>query len=145
MGRARGAGTGAQPTATGDHFAQVFGSGRGSGRVDDTPEVAAVTATALNYDKLLPIDNRQELRDFAGTYGLRSDWHEPDEQGISATVHGSSFDNAMRAGDGLTYLIDSAREAEMNVVLHHEGQPIAVINLATLLAFACEEDAVATA
>ena len=36
----------------------------------------------------------EALRDFKLKYGLREDWHEPDEQEVYAHVVGNSLDNA---------------------------------------------------
>lgn len=66
-----------------------------------------------------------ELIKFAKKHGLRSDWHEPDEQGITAKVIGSSLDNA-----GVGH--------ELQVVLKKDGKPVLQVNLATLLSWACE-------
>ncbi len=57
--------------------------------------------------------------------GVRHDWHEPDEVGLTATVVGKSFDNA-GCGD------------EKHVVLKMDGWEIGRVNLATLCAIATE-------
>ena len=46
------------------------------------------------------IDNRDDLVFFASEIGMRLDWHEPDEQDLTALVFGQSFDNAGRLGHG---------------------------------------------
>ena len=69
------------------------------------------------------ITERREVASLARRLGMREDWHEPDEQGVTVEVRGSKFDNA-GVGD------------EFTVILWQEGKPIAEINLATLLAFA---------
>lgn len=58
----------------------------------------------------------------------RADWHEPDEQEISAIVIGRTLDNAF--GD----TVMDGDDGEFNVVLFHYGEPVCVRNLATLLA-----------
>jgi hypothetical protein len=63
--------------------------------------------------------------DAARRAGVRHDWHEPDEQGLTATVEGKSFDNA-------------GHETEKHLVLKKDGQEIGSVNLATLCAFAAE-------
>lgn len=54
---------------------------------------------------------------------VRKDWHEPDEQRITALVTGGKFDNAGVRG-------------EMEVLVMKEGKPVFAVNLATLFAFA---------
>lgn len=83
---------------------------------------------------VIPINTRADLAALAGTLGVRADWHEPDEQGVSARVVGDHLDNAM--GSTATDNV-----GEYNVVITREddeGEPqdFAVVNLATLLAFA---------
>lgn len=83
------------------------------------------------------INTRAELIELARELGMRQDWHEPDEQNVTAYVTGRelSFDNAMGGGD----------ERELHVVLcehvvengvARRGRDIAVVNLATLFAWA---------
>ena len=88
--------------------------------------------------KILRINTKEELQRFANDHGLRYDWHEPDEQDISAEVFGRSFDNAGFWGmnrDVTDYI------KEMYVVLFKVDQgeriPVAEVNLATLFSFAC--------
>ena len=65
------------------------------------------------------------------TKECRPDMHEPDEQGISATVVGRTLDNACGA---------DVRSGELVVILTKEGDDgkteILPINLATLIAMA---------
>lgn len=128
-------------TETGvDGFTATFGSRRGSNRSDD--ENPRIDPTA-EYQGIAQIHNGEQLRALFNELGLRPDWHEPDNQGISATVHGGSFDNAMAAGWGLirtSEFVDDDSHYEMNVVLRKDGQPIAVVNLATLFALATNYD-----
>jgi len=77
---------------------------------------------------LTRINDPQALADFAIEHGLRSDWHEPDEREISARVVGDHLDNAM----GPTV---DRNCGELNVVLTKDGEDVAVVNLATLLAW----------
>lgn len=57
--------------------------------------------------------------------GVRHDWHEPDEEGLTATVVGKHFDNA-GCGD------------EQHVILKKDDKEIGRVNLATLCALATE-------
>lgn len=92
------------------------------------------------------IMTRQELVDLAAELKVRPDWHEPDEQGITARVFGDNFDNAM--GPGYYYGTPPDEHCELTVELcrfeyddHGQpvvGEPIAQINLATLLGWASE-------
>lgn len=74
---------------------------------------------------------------------VRPDWHEPDEQGVTAKVFGQSFDNAgfwpydpNQPDDRCQGSLDSEC-LEMYVELYQAGHPIAQVNLATLFAMAC--------
>lgn len=76
---------------------------------------------------------KQDLIDFKRNFGLRDDWHEPDEQDISARVTGLYFDNA--CGDD-----PSTNDNELTVVLYKDDHcRVFAINLATLLAIASSE------
>ena len=76
-----------------------------------------------------------DLFRFRDCYGMRSDWHEPDEQGVGARVIGTHLDNAM----GSTTRHEHADwGGEFNIVLTHEGEDRAVVNLATLLSWAAQ-------
>jgi hypothetical protein len=81
------------------------------------------------------IRERAELVDLARKFGVRPDWHEPDNQDVTATVKGSLFDNCGTWGpeyDGP----EKVSYREMSVVLSQEGKPVAEVNLATLFAWA---------
>lgn len=99
------------------------------------------------------IRTRAELRELARELAVRPDWHEPDEQGLTADVFGRTFDNAGfwpldRSPEtihaGKVFTSDPERSTEMYVVLYQTmgagvyPQPVAAINLATLFAWACE-------
>jgi hypothetical protein len=94
------------------------------------------------------ITTRAGLRELARELEVRPDWHEPSEQNLTARVYGTSFDNAMPAGEWYGPGLDGVPQAEMYVVLYRlpsfadysgtEPQPVAAINLATLFAWACE-------
>lgn len=89
------------------------------------------------------ITTRAELVELARELGVRKDWHEPDEQDITAVPAGDplNFDNAMPPG----HYYGPDNRSELHVVLHRTvfedgeqrlGQPIAVVNLAMLFAWA---------
>lgn len=85
-------------------------------------------------DGLLQVGSQMQMRQVAKALGVRPDFHEPDERGVSARVIGTHLDNAM--GSSSTNNVN-----EMNVVLTYveddeAPQDVAVVNLATLLAFA---------
>lgn len=87
------------------------------------------------------INDPSDLEAFRVAYGLRTDWHEPDNSGVTAYVIGDHLDNAMGSGVDHTF-------GELNVVLTHTQAyddklgaihlPIAVVNLATLLSWATD-------
>ena len=83
------------------------------------------------------ITEKSELVALARELGVRPDWHEPDEQDVTVTTHGRSFDNAgfWPARDGL---LASASFLERHVVIKQDGKAVAAVNLATLLAWASE-------
>jgi hypothetical protein len=109
------------------------------------------------------IHKKDELKTLAKELGVRKDWHEPDEQGLTTATYGRSFDNCghwglerlsrcelearghlSKVGDSHTVedyvLEDAERFVETFVVLYQEGKAVAEINLATLFAFACDTD-----
>lgn len=88
------------------------------------------------------IKTRAELVQLAKDLGVRPDWHEPDEQDVTAEIYGNAynFDNAMGPGE---FYGQHNERAELHVVLRHyndtmdgPGEKIAVVNLATLFAWA---------
>lgn len=80
------------------------------------------------------ITERGELQALARELGVRPDWHEPDEQDVDATVRGISFDNAGFWPE------PSKIFEEMHVILWKGNEPVAAVNLATLCAWASEEN-----
>lgn len=102
------------------------------------------------------ITTRAELVKLAGELHMRPDWHAPSEAGVTAYVEGSDldFDNAgfwpQRQGQGYDRDADgNARRSELHVFLarkewddaahaYRRGPDIAVVNLATLFAWASE-------
>jgi len=91
----------------------------------------------------LRIQYRDQLSEVAELLGVRPDWHEPDEQDVTAHIFGKSFDNAgfwpynpTQPEDRCCGSLDS-EGLEMYVELRQADKPIAHVNLATLFAFAC--------
>lgn len=80
-------------------------------------------------------ETRRKLRDFASLARVRPDWHEPDEQEVTAVVKGRQLDNA--CGDGA---LADPKPIEKVVELKIDGEAICRINLATLLALAANPD-----
>ena len=72
---------------------------------------------------------KRDLQEFQLKYNLRNDWHEPDEQGISAKVVGHWLDNAFGEAGRIS--------DEFIVILYEDKKEVGRINLATLLAVAC--------
>lgn len=94
------------------------------------------------------INTRAELAALAKELGLRPDWHEPDNQSVTAVFGGDSFDNAMPPGH--SYGGTAQPHAEMHITLYRTEwnnalgrdlpvEPLAVVNLATLFAWAAEQ------
>lgn len=74
--------------------------------------------------KDIELIEKRELVELFRTLGVRNDWHEPDEQGVSAQVVGTTFDNAGCRG-------------EIMVTIYKDESPVATVNLATLFSWAC--------
>ncbi len=86
------------------------------------------------------IRDRAQLVALAELLGVRPDWHEPDEQDITATTHGVSFDNAGFWGKEYRSSFDGREFTEQYVILHRDKSPVACVNLATLFAWATGHD-----
>lgn len=91
----------------------------------------------------LRISTRAELIALAAKLGVRPDWHEPDEQEVTAQVHGASFDNAgFWGGEDRKFRLASPDlhfspgSEELWVELRQDGEPVGEVNLATLFAWA---------
>ena len=69
------------------------------------------------------IGSVKDMMWLAAQLGVRRDWHEPDEQDVTAMVEGHLFDNA---GCG----------PELNILISKENELVARINLASLCAMA---------
>lgn len=94
------------------------------------------------------ITTATELAGFGGKHRLRPDWHEPDEQDISARVAGVSFDNAGTWPADLIIEPDSPA-LELHVIFSRTEWPddairprvvedLACVNLADLCAWAAQ-------
>jgi len=97
----------------------------------------------MNDDVQTIIINHDQLVELARALGVRPDWHEPDEQNVTARVEGNSFDNA---GFWPTYALPftAPESIEQHVIISKEGHDVAIVNLATLLAWASEPRTVPT-
>lgn len=80
------------------------------------------------------INTKEEFETFCLDQGVRRNWHEPDDQGITARVTGTHLDNAMWA--------DPIRNCGEMVVIFERLHPeddeqtqFASVNLANLLAW----------
>jgi hypothetical protein len=89
------------------------------------------------------INEARQLRRLARELRVRGNWHEPDEQGVTAVVHGTDFDNAGfwgRNKDGSLDTFGDPPKQEIWVELLKDGEPVAEVNLATLFAMATGHD-----
>ena len=92
------------------------------------------------------IQTKEELQLLALYLGVRDDWHEPDEQDLTVEIHGTEFDNAGFWGSREVKLQEKDNfyskgykpMLEIWVTICKGGKPIAEVNMATLLAFACD-------
>lgn len=85
------------------------------------------------------IDTPRDLAAFAREYGLRPDWHEPDEQGITARVVGTPFDFDNAIGTRQYGQRFGENHQELCVIFTQENRgDVAIVNLANLCAWAAE-------
>lgn len=90
------------------------------------------------------INTRPELLALKRELGVREDWHEPDEQEVTAYVRGNHLDNSGFWGEDPAARwkelyhedADDVAGLEYWVTLYREGVPVAEVNLATLFAWA---------
>lgn len=89
------------------------------------------------------INTREDLIELANQLNISGDWHEPDSYQVTAKVQGTSFDNAgfWPYEEYPDLAKDSPWSVEMYVELRQHGEPVAVVNLATLFAWATGYDA----
>lgn len=101
---------------------------------DDSYEIGYGGMQAEDYSGWAPqpatprvpvIINQAQLEALRAELGLRFDWHEPDERGVTVEFSPGEFDNAM---------ITPGIEAGVYVL--RDGERVAYINLALLFAFA---------
>lgn len=116
---------------------------------DDVLHDAIVHGINNSYDgtNVHHIQGADDLERFRRTHGIRSDWHEPDEQDITATVIGHNLDNASthvddvydhdRSYDSFTVVLHEQAIDEENSLVTGPGKPLAYVNLAQLLSWAC--------
>lgn len=88
--------------------------------------------------EVIRVDHLATLKEIAALLGVRPDWHEPDEQEVTAHFGGHCFDNAgFWPENTCSQDLRDAKATEMYIELRKEGLPVAIINLATLFAIAC--------
>jgi len=87
------------------------------------------------------INSREQMQELAARLGVRKSWHEPDEQGVTALMHGTpgDLDNCGFWGHykGELHTYGEGKQ-EMWVEIFADGKPAAEVNLASLLAWASE-------
>lgn len=105
------------------------------GRNSAYGELISIKATEVPSGPERVIE-RTRLAQVADELGVRLDWHEPDEQEVTAEVRGKMLDNAGSWGEERAAGKDYE---ELHVVVSKEGQPRFTVNLATLLAWATED------
>jgi hypothetical protein len=103
-----------------DEEAEVFDFNRGEIDVHVEPTVVRIRS-------------RERLLELKAQLDVRDDWHEPSERLVTAEVRGKCFDNA--GTWGRSDLRGKSHE-EVHVVLRQDGDEVAIVNLATLFAFA---------
>ena len=80
-------------------------------------------------------DQRKDILDFVTKHTPRSNWHEPDEQGITAKVIGDHLDNAcVWQSATAAWSARNEKHGEFTVILFADKRPIYQVHLADLLA-----------
>jgi hypothetical protein len=97
------------------------------------------TPTPPPYRPLRQIQTRDEFVELSKELRVRADWHEPDEQDVSARVEGDSFDNAGFWPQSPSRYIPE-EILEMHVIFTKDGEDVATVNLATLCAWASDPE-----
>lgn len=87
------------------------------------------------------ISTRAQLIELAKELKTRPDWHEPDEQELTAQVKGFNFDNAGFWPEDEQHAYTAPEIIEQHVILYQEDRPVAAVNLATLFAWATGHEA----
>jgi hypothetical protein len=91
----------------------------------------------LPEEQIVGIQTAEQMAKLAHDLRVRPDWHEPDEQGVNARIIGTHLDNAMGSTTRPLPSDDPSNpHGEFNVVITRGGEDVAVINLASLLAWA---------
>ena len=90
------------------------------------------------------ITDRGALQRLARRLRLRDDWHEPDEQNVTARVRGRRLDNAglwgvKAEGEAAVGLV-KRDSLELYVIISLGGLPFAEVNLADALAWAATDN-----
>lgn len=105
------------------------------------------------WTKVPRIRTRDELVSLGLRLGVREDWHEPDEQEVTAVPVSSLFDGLQFDNAGTWPMESVARHyygddsedqqrriresiTEQHVILFQDSNPVGIVNLATLFAFA---------
>jgi len=106
--------------------------------------------TSADYDRVwakdeIPfIDSAEGLASLADTLGLRSDWHEPDESDVTATLVNPTYKggNLFNLRETKIRHLDNAYtdRTEAYLAIYKDGEVKARINIATLLALASGYD-----
>ena len=127
--------------STSETFNKALGTGRGA--ADNAPAIPAAATPA--DERRIPegiecIRDAEQLAALADRLGLRRDWHEPDEQEVSARLVGTHLDNAMGPGfirgKSDTELEDPM--TEFYAIIEHDGEQVAAVSICSLLAWASE-------
>lgn len=79
------------------------------------------------------IHTREHLLAVKADLSVRSDWHEPDKYDVTVEVRGKSFDNAGTWG---REDLRGKPHEKVHVVLLKKDEEVAMVNLATLFAWA---------
>jgi len=110
--------------------------------MNKTQEAALYRLMQNNYQH---DEMRDKLRDFMTAANTRDDFHEPDEQEVTAVLVGRTLDNAMgdeQMPDDSSYpeVMDGRHEyREKCIELRIDKIPICRLNLASLLALAANK------
>jgi len=92
------------------------------------------------------ISTRKDFIELRKKLGLRTSWHEPDEQGITVQIYGTVLDNA--GFWGTVQVVENyfseihgrqSVKVEQFVVFYKNGKAVAEANLATLFAWVSQE------
>lgn len=105
-------------------------------RIKNANEVELVNIIADEVERPARVSTLNELEEWARSLGVRSDWHEPDEQGLTAEVRGRLFDNA---GFWFTDGVAGKDFEELHVVVSQDGVEKFAVNLATLFSWATRD------